>query len=138
MGAQLMRVRGWEILLVQLIDAAQGQEFVWGQHDCATWALDVAASITGQPSAVSWRGRYSTEIGAARHLRKLGCQTVEDLAGQLLGDPLPAVLLAQRGDLLLGGPERALGVCVGSEGRFLTEAGLIGVPLRGCAMGWRI
>jgi hypothetical protein len=68
----------------------------------------------------------------------LGCQTVEDLAGQLLGDPLPAVLLAQRGDLLLGGPERALGVCVGSEGRFLTEAGLTCVPLRACAMGWRI
>lgn len=133
-----MRFEDWPLRLDAAIEAARGKKFEWSQHDCATWALGVAETLTGRVF-VTWRGRYKTEIGAARHLRKLGCQTVEELACQALGEPLPTPLLAQRGDVLLGGDERALGVCVGAHGLFVTQdAGLTEIQLDQCHIGWRV
>jgi hypothetical protein len=133
-----MRLNGWELRLVEEVSAAQSKAFQWGVHDCATWAFDVRRALTGEDAAAAWRGKYKTEAGAARVLRKLKCKAVEDLAQSILGDPLPAVLLAQRGDILLGGAERALGVCVGSHGLFLQPNGLVSVPLKACFSAWRV
>jgi hypothetical protein len=60
------------------------------------------------------------------------------LAGSILGEPLPAVLLAQRGDIVFGGAERALGVCIGSDALFLQPRGLVPLPLRACLRAWRV
>jgi hypothetical protein len=133
-----MRLQGWELRLLDEVTAARVKAFEWGVHDCATWAFDVRRTLTGEDAAKAWRGKYKTEAGAARMLRKLKCQTVEDLAMSILGKPLPTVLLAQRGDILLGGAERALGVCIGSDGLFLQPAGLVAVPLKSCFSAWRV
>jgi hypothetical protein len=133
-----MRLNGWELKLLDEVKAARAKAFEWGAHDCATWAFDVRKAMTGEDAASAWRGKYTTEAGAARVLRKLGCETVEDLARSILGNPLPAVLMAQRGDILLGGAERALGVCVGSDGLFLQPSGLVSVPLKACFSAWRV
>jgi len=133
-----MRLAGWELRLLDEVTSARSMPFQWGAHDCATWAFDVRRALTGKDAAKAWRGKYKTEAGAAKMLHKLKCQTVDDLARSILGDPLHAVLLAQRGDILLGGAERALGVCIGSDGLFLQPAGLVSVPLKSCFSAWRV
>jgi hypothetical protein len=133
-----MRLPGWELRLVDEVSAAREKPFAYGTHDCVCWAFGVRAALTGKDDWARFRGKYKTEAGAARVLRKLKCDTVEDLARSILGDPLPAVLLAQRGDILLGGAERALGVCIGSDGLFLQAAGLVSVPLKTCFSAWRV
>lgn len=37
--------------------------FAWGSHDCATWAADWAAALSGVDCA-PWRGRYTDQVGA--------------------------------------------------------------------------
>jgi hypothetical protein len=117
---------------------ARDRPFQWGTHDCATWAFDVRLAMTGLDAAAAWRGKYRTEKGAARMLRRLRCKTVADLATSILGEALPTVLFAQRGDIALGGVEQALGICVGSEVLFLQPSGLVALPLRECVKAWRV
>jgi hypothetical protein len=133
-----MRLTGWELRLADEVSAARDKAFQWGAHDCATWAFDVRKALTGEDAAAAWRGKYKTEAGAARVLRKLKCQSVEDLARSILGDALPIVLFAQRGDIVLGGDERALGVCIGHSAVFLTATGWRDLPLRSCHFAWRV
>ena len=55
--------------------------------------------------------------------------------------PLPSVLLAQRGDVLLlslPGSAPAVGICAGLNGLFLEPDGLASVPIQDCKMAWRI
>ncbi|MFN6976942.1 MAG: DUF6950 family protein [Gemmobacter sp.] len=46
--------------------------FVWGQADCCTAACDVFAALTGTDPMAPLRGRYSTERGALRIIRRAG------------------------------------------------------------------
>lgn len=132
------KTAGWETHLTRAIADARGQPFVWGRHDCATWAVDLRRALTGGPDhAAAWRGRYRTPRGAVRVMRSLGWSSLEDGARALFGAPLEGVLLAQRGDLTLGGEPEALGVCLGAEVAFVGPAGLVFVPLASCRMAWR-
>ena len=138
MGPMTRRTSGWEVRLYEQIEAATGRPFAWGSHDCATWAFDVAASLTGQPSAAdAWRGRYRTARGAERVMRGLGWPDRLAMGCALLGEPLPSPLLAQRGDLVLG-PDTAFGVCAGARAAFIAPTGLIWLPLGACSHAWRI
>jgi len=134
----MARLQGWELALVDAVEGARDRPFQWGVHDCATWAFDVRLALTGIDSADAWRGKYRTEKGATRMLRLLGCKTVKDLADSILGDALPTALFAQRGDIVLGGPEQALGVCIGSDALFLQPSGLVALPIRNCLKAWRV
>lgn len=134
----MTRLQGWELRLADAIDAARGMEFQWGVHDCAVWAFDVRRALTGKDDAAAWRGRYSTATGAQRVLRHLGWGSLADGATALLGAPLATPLMAQRGDIVLGGDAPAFGVCVGVEAAFLLPTGLTGLPMREVAMAWRV
>lgn len=68
-------------------------------------------------------------------MRKLGYESVEDLARGYLGDPIP-LLTAQRGDIVLY--DGALGVCVGSRCAFAGMEGLVSQRLRDCERAWRV
>lgn len=132
------RNEGWERRLADAIEAARARPFAWGVHDCATWAADVRRAITGDDLADAWRGRYRTAAGAARLLRRLGFGSLIEAATARLGPPLPSVLMARRGDVLADPGARALGVCVGAWGLFLTPDGLTERPLADCAMAWSV
>lgn len=132
-----MRADGWEVAFAEAIEAARHKPFAWGGHDCATWAADVRRALTGDDMAADWRGRYRTQLGAARLIRRLGYGSLAEAAEARLGAPLPTVLLAQRGDVLLG-PDDAMGICGGSFGMFLTEGGLTDRALRDCQKAWRV
>lgn len=130
------RVPHWEMKLAQAIAEAQGGAFVWGQRDCATWAFDVRLALTGQ-DIWPFRGKYKTLRGARGLIRRNG-GSMEGLTRQLLGDPLPVVLMARRGDIVLGGEDPALGICIGTNCAFLMLSGLTYRPLRSCQMAWRV
>jgi hypothetical protein len=58
----------------------------------------------GEDNAGLWRGRYTTALGGARVMRRLGWASLEEMGRSLLGEPRPAVLLARRGDIVLACP----------------------------------
>ena len=134
-----MRLCGWTTILAARLEAVRDLPFAWGSHDCATWAFDLRRDLTGgEDVADLWRGRYTTALGAQRIMRKLGWQTIEAMGRDLLGDPLATPLLAQRGDLVLGGEDPAFGVCAGARAAFVSPDGLVQLPLSVCSLAWRV
>lgn len=134
-----MKVAHWEYILADRLEAAQAQPFAWGAHDCATWAFDLRRDLTGGADvAAAWRGRYRTALGALRVMRRLGWPDLEAMGRDLLGDPLVTPLLAQRGDVVLGGQDPAFGVCAGARAAFVSPGGLIFLPLADFLMAWRV
>jgi len=134
-----MRVAGWTSLLAARLEAARDKPFVWGQHDCATWAFDLRRDLTGgEDVAALWRGRYRTQMGAVRVLRRLGWHSLEAAGLDLLGAPLANLMLAQRGDMVLGGEDPAFGICIGAQAGFVSPEGLVLLPLDRCHLAWRV
>ncbi|MFD1913795.1 DUF6950 family protein [Halodurantibacterium flavum] len=132
-----MRREGWEIRLAEALTAAAHRPFRWGVHDCATWAFDLRAGLRGEASpADAWRGRYKTPIGAVRVMKRLGWPSLPAAGIALLGQPLPHVLLAQRGDIVFSA--EAFGICEGAQVAFVAPDGLRRLRLRDCAMAWRV
>jgi hypothetical protein len=137
MGSR-MRVSSWETVLAAAVDVARGRPFVWGTHDCATWAFDLRRDLTGgDDTAALWRGRYRTARGAARVLRRLGWTSMSVAGTALLGTPLANVRLAQRGDLVLSPDSTSFGVCLGAQVAFLAPEGLTLRALPSCTLAWR-
>lgn len=133
-----MRVDGWETRYAEALRQALAQPFVWGVNDCATMAFDVRRAMTGIDDAARWRGRYSTEAGAIRTCRKLGWSDFVAMGRDLLGEPLPTVLMAQRGDLVLGGQPLGWAVVTGWTVVGLAPAGAVTLPLDACKFAWRV
>ena len=130
---------GWEHSLAEAIEAARERPFRWGRHDCAIWAFDLRRELTGcYDVAALWRGRYRTARGAVRVMRRLGWQSLEAAGRDLMGEPLPSVHFAQRGDLVLGNTGLGFGVCLGARAAGIAPSGLVLVPLSACALAWRI
>ena len=133
------RIPHWERHLASALATARSMPFDWGHHDCATWVFELRTELTGGPdTAARWRGRYNTSFGAALIMRRLGWSSLEEMGRDLLGEPLSTPLLAQRGDILLGGDPDAFGICAGCSGAFLTPDGLTELPLSRCHLAWRI
>ena len=135
----LPRVDHWERLLASAIDTARAKPFVWGVHDCPTFAFEVRMILTGgEDIAALWRGRYTTALGGARVMRRLGWASLEDMGRILLGEPRPAILLAGRGDIVLADTGLGFGVCTGAQAAGMAPEGLVTVPLTSCRFAWHI
>jgi hypothetical protein len=133
-----MRVSGWEGVLAASVEFARVRDFVWGTHDCATWAVDLRRDLTGGDDTASlWRGRYRTARGAVRVMRRLGWTSMSEAGTALIGASLADVRLAQRGDLVLSPDATAFGVCLGAQVAFLAPEGLTLRALQSCTLAWR-
>jgi hypothetical protein len=134
-----MRRSDWQNRLADAIEAAREMPFSWGFHDCATWAFDIRRDLTGgEDIAALWRGCYRTALGAHRVMKRLGWDSLEAAGRDLLGTPLPTVLQAKRGDLVLGGPDPAYGICVGARVAFVAPDCLVFISLSDCSLAWRV
>ena len=135
----MTRVDHWERLLAAAIDTARAKPFVWGVHDCPTFAFETRMIlICGEDVAALWRGRYTTAIGGERVMRRLGWASLEDMGRALLGEPRPSVLLAKRGDIVLADTGLGFGVCTGAQAVGVAPEGLVTVPLTSCQLAWHI
>ena len=142
----ISRVEGWEGRLAAFVAQAATRPFKWGAWDCCLMPCDGVREITGVDPAEALRGRYSTEIGAVRALRRFSggglTETVEKIAANL-GAPEVGTGFAGRGDVVLvtdpalvrpvfGG---FLGLCLGRDVAVMTPEGLRLWPL---ARDWRV
>jgi hypothetical protein len=133
------RVEHWERLLAAAIDTARVRPFVWGIHDCPTFAFETAMILTGgEDTAALWRGRYTTAFGGERVMRRLGWASLEGMGRALLGEPRPTVLLAQRGDIVLADTGLGFGICTGASAVGMAPEGFANVPLTSCRLAWPI
>ncbi|KGK99899.1 hypothetical protein [Thalassobacter sp. 16PALIMAR09] len=135
----LPRVDHWERLLASAIDTARAKPFVWGIHDCPTFAFETRMILTGgEDVAALWRGRYTTALGGERVMRRLGWASLEEMGRSLLGEPRPSVLLAGRGDIVLADTGLGFGICNGASAVGMAPKGLVTVPLTSCRLSWPI
>ena len=133
----MARVDHWERLLTAVIDTARAKPFVWGVHDCPTFAFETRMILTvGEDVAALWRGRYTTALGGERVMRRLGWASLDEMGRSLLGEPRPSVLLAKRGDIVLADTGLGFGICNGASAVGMTPEGLVTVPLTSCRLAW--
>lgn len=123
-----MRLYDWEVRLQRYICTVAREAFAYGKHDCALFAAGGVEALTGEDPAADWRGRYSTELGGLRHLRKAGFTSHIDQARALFPDiPLGG---AMPGDLaILPDGGGALGIVQGEVIYVLRPEGIGLVPL---------
>ena len=129
-----VRLDRWPVILADAIEDARDRPFVWGSHDCATWAFTVAFALRGEP-APEWIGSYTTKAGAAGVL-KAHRIALEDVGTGILGPPLASPLLAWRGDVIWA--EEAYGVCIGQDIAQVGPSGLVLRPLMSAVRAWRV
>jgi hypothetical protein len=128
----------WPHRLAEAIATARTTPFAWGRNDCPTFAFDTRHALTGEDTAALWRCRYSSYHGGLRLMRRLGWPSLAAMGDALLGAPLAAPLLAQRGDIVLSADGRGFGVCLGATAVGMAPEGLMTLPLTTCTRAWRI
>lgn len=134
-----MRRENWEQHLDALMKDWQSRPFVWGQADCAQFALAVLRAVSGRDWAQISVQPYKTARGARALLQRLEAGDMPALADKMLGPRMP-ISYAQRGDIVSAacrfGP--ALGVCLGAHIALPGEDGLVYRPLSSAFAAWRI
>jgi len=136
----MMRRHDWQARLDAVLRAAETRPFAWGRHDCALFACDCIAAMTGEDPAARFRGRYRTARGAYGALRRIGgARDPGALATKLLGAAVSPAF-ARRGDLAEvetdGGP--ALGIALGSVVALVAFEGLVRVGVDRARRAWRV
>jgi hypothetical protein len=130
----MTRVDHWERRLAEAVETARAKPFLWGVHDCPTFAFETRMILTGgEDIAALWRGRYTTHLGGLRVMRRLGWASLEDMGRALLGEPRATPLLAQRGDIVLTDTGLGFGVVMG-----LAPEGLAFASLTACHLAWAV
>lgn len=134
-----MRRPDWRTRLVSYLAQAARQPFRPGLHDCALFAAGAVEAITGADYAAPYRGRYSTERGGIRILRRDGSRDHIALAAAHLRQRAPGER-AQPGDLAVIPTDRgpALGVVQGPMVYALGPAGMGLTPLDAAAMVYEV
>lgn len=135
------RYADWPQRLSTFIAAHRDRAFAWGMCDCALFAADNVKGLTGEDFGQSFRGTYTTRLGAAKALAAHGTPTLTDVVSAALGASLERPLMAYRGDIVLmpNAGDPSLGVCVGSDVAMMREdQGLVFVPLSGAFRAWRV
>lgn len=135
-----MRHQDWPERLADFIESRRAEPFAWGMNDCCLFACDAVLAMTGVDAAAAYRGRYKTQRGAYALLRRIDGGGIEEAARRAWGEPLPAPLMAQRGDPVLIETEYGpgLGICLGATIACVTPSGLTTLPITAAEMVWRV
>jgi hypothetical protein len=146
----LKRKDHWESLLHDFVESKLDVKFSYDSAegtDCATFVCDAIEAMTGTDIAGEWRGKYTTQAGAAEITKEItGGSTVEDIAvhvtGQVGMTELSTVYLAQRGDVVLfdgaEGPALGLVYLNGRDAVFVGAQGLKRLAVKKCRRAWKV
>lgn len=93
----MTRIDDWERRLARVTEKHLSLPGEWGVADCLLTVADAIEAVTGTDPAADIRGRYKTEIGARRLMKRKGFDDVEAVLAALF--PRVGRLLAQRGDV---------------------------------------
>lgn len=91
------RENDWDHRLARVTEKHMRLSGEWGATDCLLTVGEAIEAVTGNDPFAAYRGRYKTERGAARVMRRNGCKDVEAVLARLF-QPVGR-LLAQRGDV---------------------------------------
>lgn len=132
----------WPERLDAVVAAARARPFTWGSFDCALFAADGVAAVTGVDPAARWRGSYGDAAGARHLLRNQGGLVAlsDGIAHHHDWPRVPAARLG-RGDVALVRLEdrtAALAVCLGTAFAMPGPCGLVSVARSRARFGWRI
>jgi hypothetical protein len=116
--------------------------FAYGRRDCGLWMADWVKAVRGVDPAAHLRGRYRTELGCARLLRRRGglvevaraCfESVGLVATEkpLAGDVGVIRVMTAKGEGMAGA------ICTGPRWAVLALGGLISAPATHVA-AWRV
>lgn len=144
----MTRYPDWALKLEAAFLHNRNRPFEWGKHDCALFACNVIQVMTGKDLAFDFRGKYTTELGAARAIREFngGSGDLDLLAEKVCAkygmEEIPPVF-AQRGDVVIAlsaDSQKALCI-VGLCGRLAYGAGpdgLTRLPMASWIRAWRV
>lgn len=112
--------------------------FAWGQCDCVLFVAGAIEAMTGIDPAADIRGRYKSQAGAGRAIKRTGFADLGELVSSKF-DEVPPVF-AHRGDVVMAGG--SLGICVGGAALFVGEEdgapGLVARPMMDWERAWRV
>lgn len=91
------RSDGWERRLARVVERHMHIPGAWGASDCGLTVGEAVEAVTGTNPLVEFVGRYSTELGAARIMKRKGWADMGDLLAAFF-EPCGR-LSAQRGDV---------------------------------------
>lgn len=120
-GEAPARLQGWETRLVEWLTSDRGRPIVWGQSDCATRVADVCQAMTGFDPMEVLRGRYASELDAAKIMAARGCADMGDMLAQAFPEVAPSA--ARRGDVGTVVDRRGVVGAVIVEGDLVSGAG---------------
>lgn len=124
----MSRFEDWPQRLAVCIDQHKDKPFAWGTHDCVTFAAACVEAITGVNKLADIGVTWSTELGAARAIKRLGF----DNLGDAVASVLPEKARGQRGDIVLcQGQDEGycfLAVLAHDKAVSPSEAGLLHIP----------
>lgn len=134
----MTRLPDWERRLGEYLLTVLEKPFAYGEHDCALHGANAVHAATGIDHGAPFRGKYTTELGAAKALKKYGGGTIEATFDQHL-DECP-LAFASRGDIVMF--ENAIGVCAGGDALFVGQndvlPGLVRVPRARWSKAWKV
>lgn len=78
-----MRVYDWQKRLQVVMAEWDSKTLVWGSSDCAAHAAACVEAVTGVDHYAVYRGKYSTEEGAAEIIRSAGFRDMGEWAASL-------------------------------------------------------
>lgn len=134
----MSRVPDWEARLAEYLESVRETPFAWGSHDCALFAASAVEAMTGVDYGAPFRGKYRTELGSVRALKRFGAGSLEATLDGLF--PEIPLAFAQRGDVVMR--DEAAGICLGPDAAFVGDLdgapGLVRYPRREWARAWRV
>lgn len=135
------RTNNWPAKLDLFIEEKRSQPFCYRTNNCAFFACDWIAILTGVDPAAKYRKRCTSALAAARLMKSgkgLVAMAKADFAKRGWLPVKPAY--ARRGDVATTMTEQgeALGVVVGTHIAHAGPDGLAFAPLSLCRRAWRI
>lgn len=124
----IKRLPLWRKKFEEAIDEIKRKPFDWkSQHDCGLGLVcPVVKAITGEDFAAQYIGKYNTELGALKMMRKQGFSNLADLAASHGPEIKP--IYASVGDVLAFKTDSkfgyALGICNGERTFVLMPTGV--------------
>lgn len=134
----MTRLANWEAALSEYLTNVRDKPLKWGEHDCGLFFAGACKVMTGFDPGEPFRGRYSTEMGAARALKKYGAGDLESTLDGLFEVVAPGMI--QRGDGVWNG--ESVGVAMAGYALFVGQEGdregLVRLPRAEWQKGWAV
>jgi hypothetical protein len=138
----MSRPADWPERLAAEISAARLRPFVWGSHDCFTWAAHVAHRLGGPDLMRHVPDPWANEAEATQVMRSLGPDLSRAVGAVCIAARMQRVgtLCAQRGDLVVIETPAGLctGICTGRSVVVMGRSGLVLLPVKRAVAAWAV